>query len=265
MDMHKKSIILITEPRCGSELVMNHLANSTNFENTGEFLHFAFPKWITTATDISDIGSFSQRVKLIPIDLSLHTGNEVRKFVTNEFNNRIDKLMSIEHNFITKTFSSSYFYRQDFTNFERLFDKFTVILLLRKDTFKSVISNSICNKIQHWHVSKNASAEQIKEKLEFLRFNADEQEFINATKFFNQLRILAYNMSAIDKEVKIIYFEDFEDNPTTQLNKLLNTDVDISIPLKNAKFIDDHEKYIINIDRLRYLHNKYSMPLYANW
>lgn len=239
-------------PRSGSEVVLNHLAKAHDLECAGEFLSFhhsnpehAFKKAFT--------GHFYERFGFLKVNVDSMNREMFRDFSHIEFENRIGLLRLENRGVAVKTFMSSSFYSTRHQNLNRLFDEFNMVILVRRDGLKCIISDYICRTLKQWHVH-DATAQKLKGEVSSLKIEIDEHYFLGTIKSLNELKILANNGIA-----KVVYFEEFENDPTRRLNEILQTNVDESFQPSNRKFIDDHESHVTNLPRLKQLYDRYAI------
>ena len=179
-----------------------------------------------------------------------------REFTQQELHERLTVLQLHHSPVIVKAFISSVFFLNKPVNLELLFDRFDVVVLRRKDSWKTALSAEICNTIKLWHTTHD-KLENVKNSLANFKFTVDEASFLHRLRALNALKIVHDNISAFGPRHRAIAYEDFADSPRERLNELLGYNVDhCDLPVK---FIDDHEAHVENIERLRELYNRYAL------
>ena len=256
--MNKKSTCIITLPRTGSELLMHHLSAAYDLQNGGEFLcqNGFNPKQLIKKESSP---TFRDNFDLVPVDINLFSNKEFREFIKKDFKERLDLIRDHEKGVVVKTFIYSQYYKHFPSLVDQLLTEFNVVVLTRRDSYKSLLSSFICEQLGTWHVTDDDQLKIIKEKFSTLRFSISEDTFIKLIHDTNALTILHRNITGIDSSVRTLYFEDFADNVTDRLNILLGTDVKLHQVPKLNKFISNHEMPITNIDKIRKLYKLYSI------
>jgi len=256
--MSKKSTCIITLPRTGSELLMYHLSAAYKLENGGEFLcqNGFNPKQLIKKESGN---TFRDSFDLAPLDISGLTTAEFREFVKKDFNERLDLIRNYKNGVVVKTFTYSQYYKYFPSSIDRILEEFNVVILTRRNSYKSLLSSFICEQLGVWHVLDADELKRIEDRFLTLRFSISEDVFIKLVQDTNILNTLHRNISRIDSSVRTLYFDDFADNLTDNLNLLLGTNVKSHEVPKLNKFISDHEAPIINIDKIRSLYKLYTI------
>ena len=254
----KKSTCIITLPRTGSYLLMNHISVSKDLEHIGEFLCQSRPHTFSAVPTTLN-KNFRESYKLEPADIKDFLFYDYFSFVRKDFHDRINIIDSYQKGIVVKAFVLSEYYKLFPTFIDILFDKFNVIILTRKNSFNSILSGFICRELNTWHVIEDEKLPIVKDKLSTLRFSISENHFIKAVQEFNMLNSLYNNAHLLYPDVISLCYEDFQNNPTLELNDLLGTNLLETDVIKLNKFIDDHESHIINIERIKQLYRLYNV------
>jgi len=257
--MSKKSTCIITLPRTGSELLMDHIAVAHGLENGGEFLCQNI--FNPTRLNVRELGTtFRDSFDLIPFGNTRPSTIVFKEFIKKDFNERLNLIRNYKSGVVVKTVIYSDYYKYFPSFIDRILEEFNVVVLTRQDSYKCILSGLICEQLKVWHVSENG-LQETKERFSALRFSVSEDAFIRLVQDNNILNIFHRNISKVDSSVRTLCFEDFavNGNPTDNLNLLLGTSVkSYEVPKRN-KFIADHEAPIINIDKIRSLYKLYAM------
>jgi hypothetical protein len=227
-------------------------------ENGGEFLcQTKFIPNKIVKKEFADI--FRNSFDLIPLDTTTFTISKIKEFVKRDFDERLSLLRNHKTGVVVKTFIYSEYYKYFPILINQILDEFNVIFLSRKNTYNGILSGFICEQLGVWHVLEDAPLQATKKQLSTLRFSISENKFIEIVQDTNILSTLQRNIKQIHPLVKTLYFEDFMDSPTNNLNLLLGTNVKSCEVPKLNRFIEDHEAPIINIDKIRNLYKLYTI------
>jgi hypothetical protein len=179
----------------------------------------------------------------------------VSSLLNKEFNTRMKMLREFPQPLIVKTFTSSTHYRVSPELMLDVMNTFDVIFLVRKDSWKSILSCLLCERLGIYHVygSNSSQLSEVRYAMANLSFHANETDFLRLLRSHNELGVLVKN----NPHLPVVYFEDYADDAITKLNTIFSTTVQPDRLLTHNKFITDHEKPFINIDRLRELYNLY--------
>ncbi len=245
-----RSTCLLTLPRCGSEILQHHLECSRNLQWAGEFLTIYGRQ---TATHIGASGTFIKDWTLNNAD-----NNEgMNKFFSNEFNKRINILEDHRIQYkplIVKSFVNTYMY--GWASLERVCDLFDIVILSRRDKWRSILSLFICKETSIWHETDVSKIQDAKNVINSTKITVDEQEFFKQIQTHNFLTVLQNNIHKFQKDAVSVYYEDYAANPIADLDRIFNNSNPVTTIAVN-RLIDDHESHFENITRLKELYNKY--------
>ena len=223
------------------------LSAGLGLESIGEFLNNSYLDF-AHAVHVKDSGLFSERVHLLPTDYRRISDRQ--KFYEEEYWKRINLISEYEKPLVVKAFVSARHYDFNPHLLEDTMQRFYPLVLVRKDGFRSLLSQHICYMINTWHVSEVSEtlAEQLSKS-----FEMPEDLFMYSLSLQNRLVDL-YN--AAPRWNRILY-EEFADNPVEKLTRRFNLKYQIK-KLDIIKFIGSHETMISNAADLKKLYDEHA-------
>ena len=242
----KKSTCIITMPRTGSELLINHLSTGLGLKNMGEFLCNSYRR--TTQFNDGALSVIEQAEETLTIP-------EWKIFAKEDFDKRLEYLKSLKKPFIVKFFVTPVYYQNYPNILEKLHEEFNVIYLTRKNYMNAILSQYICERIGFWHAATASELAQARVKMEDLMENPiefPETNFVIRLRDFNGLHLAIRNFSKM-YPTTVLYFEHFIENPIETLNAKFNMKLSEPAVHKTSKLIDSHESLFSNIQRLHEL------------
>jgi hypothetical protein len=246
-------------PRTGSEIVLNYFSNLRNLEKGNEFLMLV-PTKLTEVKTVTNDSTFNDRFKLEPlVSTNFASKVEERKWMIEEWNKRISIIKNYEtevNPLIIKSFADSY--QNPIISLEKLSLDFNLIVL-RRDAWKTMLSGFICEHLGVWHVDNQESVNDVKSKLNGVKIEVNENYFFYQVMTHNFLKIVHSNIQKLDPTAISLQYEDFKDDPINKLNGIFNADVPNSTILHINRFIENHEDYISNVDKLKKIYDMYSI------
>lgn len=249
-----KPICILTLPRSGSEVLQFHLSDGLGYPSLGEFLCF-------NNGDIKHAISIDKN-QIIKLEISnFNSLNRIQQisFAKEEFLNRINLIKKLNYPIVVKAFICEDQFTFNFDVYERLFDEFQVIVLVRRDALKSILSRFICEHIGIWHPITQEELNIAEQKLDGLRFSIPEAQFVRAVKAYNELQVVYANASKFSSDAQRVIFEDFKSDPMQKINNIFGINSNNAAP--HNTFISNHELYIENLDRIKQLYLKFSNAL----
>jgi hypothetical protein len=129
------------------------------------------------------------------------------------------------------------------------------VVLYRENVLYSLLSEFICHSLYKFHEHDHDKLPALKARLNNLRIQINEAEFLAKLKNHVFLRMIAHNIGGLTNRYAVIKFEDFEYDSFPNLNKILGYDI-TGEPWPN-KFIENHEQHIQNLDRIKQIYQWY--------
>lgn len=131
-------------------------------------------------------------------------------------------------------------------------DNIQLIRLERKNKLSALLSRYICDHLKIWQVTSPDISKNIQENLKSNKITIN----INTLKkdLFFMVKAFRYK-NIMFKEVPIIYFEDFENNPDEYLRFKFNVDKKFST--NSERFTKKPEQYFKNIDAIYRVYESY--------
>jgi hypothetical protein len=247
-----KPICILTLPRSGSEVLQFHLADGLGYPSMGEFLCFNNGHLKQT------VNINSQNIPVFKEIPNLAAMNRVQQIALakEEFLNRINLISMLDNPVVVKAFACEDQFTFHFDVYEKLFDVFQVIVLVRQDARKSLLSRFICEHIGVWHPITNDQLTDVADKLDGLKFSIPEPQFVRLVRACNELQNIFINAKKFSADSQVVLFEDFKNSPRTEINRLFNVNSQNEAP--HNTFIMNHEQHIKNLERVKELYAKFA-------
>lgn len=241
----KKSTCIVTMPRTGSELLINHLAPGLGLKNIDEFL----------CNSVRATTRHDKDFNIVQIDSSKFTLQNMIDFSIKDLDSRLEAIRNAEP-IVMKFFVSSSYFRYVPNIIEKMHEDMNLIFLSRRSFMKSILSQYICEQIRIWHVKNPKEVENTKEVLENFRANPiefPEDQFIARLREFNVLHILMNSFVKNNFDCQTIFYEDYAEDTTRILNAKFNMNLKPNQVGQTFGFIEGHEEFFSNIERLKVL------------
>jgi hypothetical protein len=252
----RRSTCLLTLPRSGSEVLLHHLECSRNLQWAGEFLTLDTVDY-PQAVKVSDTGIFLKDWKTVPTPSSIPQ----IEFIPAEFNRRLEILENYRKTsgpLVVKSFVGTYM--QGLVSLEQVCDLFDIVILSRKDKWRSILSYFICRHTGIWHETDSEKIQDAKQVINETRIVVDEGKFFRQVQSQNFLTLLQRNIHKLQKNAISLYYENFSNDPITDLNRIFINEQSANTVIV-SKLIDNHESLIVNADRLREIYDKFILEL----
>lgn len=232
-----KHIGILSYPRTGSTILQDFLCQAFHKINLFEMMH------------LHDIHSFEYKDHL---KISLKTEKIYTPEI--EFNKRIEILKSLTKDKIFGVFKIFDVYIKEFSGLTKklISDDIQIIRLERRNKLNALISTYLCRHTKIWRVTSEFENENVKNHLlnNFITVNINL--LIRDLNFM--IKVNEYKNRKF-KNVPIIYFEDFEDNPSNSFNKMFGTNIDFITPSKRHTL--NSIQYIKNSEEVLNVYNKF--------
>lgn len=233
---------------------MWYLSQFTGYENIGEFL--THPPTIKQIHEKEGL-LFSDRYYFTDVDPRSISSIEYPAFMQQDISTKMKLILNYERPVLVKAFVNHPNFRMKPAGLLQLADNMKLVVLRRKNAFKSLLSDQICQRIQTWHITNDDEYNSVKHRLSKLKFEIPEYHFIRTIQDANNLTLIDRSIAEFPDAISLA-FEDFSDNPVVKLNGIFGGSVsETPIPIRG--FIDNHESHIINLERLKKLYRIFSI------
>lgn len=248
-------------PRCGTDLLQHYLQDTRSLNFAGEFLTFNNLKY-DRAEKIADTGNFTADHIIKEVSEFKYDFFDHQKFAEIENKRRLEFIHEYSQKWgpvVVKSFVNTFYHQRLFL--EVICDNYDIVILSRRNKWLSILSYFICMETGIWHAYESEQQiQKSKEIINNIKLEINENLFYYQVMHQNFLTTLQMNIHQFNKDAISLYFEDFEDDPVTQLNTIFKTTM--RNPMLNFnKLTKDHESKIINIDALRKIYNKYILKI----
>lgn len=209
-----KHIGILSYPRTGSTILQDFLCQAFHKINLFEMMH------------LHGLHNFEYEDTL-----KISTKTEKLYIPETEFNKRIDILKSLTKDNVFGVFKIFDVYIKEFSSLTKklISDDIQIIRLERKNKLNALLSMYLCRHTKTWRITSENEYKNLKNHLlnNFITIDInlltrDLNFMVEANEYKNR------NF----KNVPIIYFEDFEDDPSISFNKIFKTNVNFNTSSK---------------------------------